>query len=73
MFKTDNQEVLSTVLQAFSAVTEDTYGSYAFEAGYLQSVIISILPDLPKRKQTELIQDMVRAVKKQAQIEKETV
>ena len=65
MWTTDNQDTLNIVLKAFSEAAHKNYGGHAFEAGYLQSVIISILPDLPKRKQKVLIDDMVRAAQKQ--------
>jgi hypothetical protein len=65
MWTTDNQDTMSLVLKAFSDAARRNYDSHAFEAGYLQSVIISILPDLPKRKQKVLINDMIRAAQKQ--------
>jgi hypothetical protein len=69
---------MSDVLRAFSEAARRNYGSHSFEAGYLQSVIISILPQLPKRQQKVLIEDMVRAAQRQEQeivkkIMKETV
>lgn len=78
MWTTENQDTMSLVLRAFSDAARRNYDGHAFEAGYLQSVIISILPDLPKRKQKVLIDDMVRAAQKQEQeiinkIIKETV
>ena len=78
MWTTDNQDTLNIVLKAFSEAAHKNYNGHAFEAGYLQSVIISILPDLPKRKQKVLIDDMVRAAQKQereviAKMNKETV
>jgi hypothetical protein len=65
MWTTDNQDTMSLVLKAFSDAARRNYDSHAFEAGYLESVIISILPDLPKRKQKALINDMIRAAQKQ--------
>jgi hypothetical protein len=65
MWTTDNQDTMSIVLKAFSDAARRNYDSHSFEAGYLQSVIISILPDLPKRKQKVLINDMIRAAQKQ--------
>ena len=65
MWTTDNQDTMSDVLRAFSEAAKQNYGTHAFEAGYLQSVIVSILPDLPKRLQKRLIEDMVRATQKQ--------
>lgn len=78
MWTTENQDTMSDVLRAFSEAARKNYGSHSFEAGYLQSVIISILPQLPKRQQKVLIEDMVRAAQRQEQevvkkIMKETV
>jgi len=56
---------MSVVLRAFSEAARKNYGAHSFEAGYLQSVIISVLPSLPKRQQKILIDDMVRATQKQ--------
>jgi hypothetical protein len=65
MWTTENQDTMSLVLRAFSEAANKNYSGHAFEAGYLQSVIVSILPQLPKRAQKVLIEDMVRAAKKQ--------
>ena len=78
MWTTENQDTMSIVLRAFSEAARKNYDGHAFEAGYLQSVIISLVPLLPKRQQKVLIDDMVRAAQKQEQevvkkIMKETV
>jgi len=65
MWTTDNQDTLSLVLRSFSEAAHKNYGSHSYESGYLQSVIISLVPLLPKRQQKVLIEDMVRAAKKQ--------
>ncbi len=65
MWTTENQDTLGIVLRAFSEAANKNYGGHAFEAGYLQSVIISLVPMLPKRQQKVLIDDMVRAAQKQ--------
>ena len=65
MWTSENQDTLNIVLKAFSEAAHKNYGSHAYEAGYLQSVIISLVPVLPKRQQKILIEDMVRAAKKQ--------
>ena len=65
MWTTENQDTMSLVLRAFSEAARKNYDGHAFEAGYLQSVIISLVPLLPKRQQKVLIEDMVRAAKKQ--------
>lgn len=67
MWTTENQDTMSLVLRAFSEAARKNYDGHAFEAGYLQSVIISLVPLLPKRQQKVLIEDMVRAAKKQEQ------
>ena len=78
MWTTDNQDTMSVVLRAFSEAARKNYDGHAFEAGYLQSVITSMVPFLPKRVQKTFIEDMVRAAKKQEQqytdkLAKETV
>ena len=78
MWTTDNQDTMNDVLRAFSEAARANYGSHAFEAGYLQSVITSLVPLLPKRQQRVLIEDMIRATQKQerdvvAKMIKETV
>ena len=65
MWTTENQDTMSLVLRAFSEAANKNYNGHAFEAGYLQSVIVSLVPLLPKRQQKVLIEDMVRAAKKQ--------
>jgi hypothetical protein len=67
MWTTENQDTMSLVLRAFSEAAHKNYGTHSFEAGYLQSVIVSLVPLLPKRQQKVLIEDMVRAAKKQEQ------
>ena len=67
MWTTENQDTMKIVLRAFSEAARKNYNGHAFEAGYLQSVIISLVPLLPKRQQKVLIEDMVRAAKKQEQ------
>ena len=67
MWTTDNQDTMQVVLRAFSESARKTYDSHAFEAGYLQSVIVGMMPLLPKKAQKIFIEDMVRAAKKQEQ------
>ncbi len=64
MWTTDNQDTMRDVLKAFSEAARARYDTMAFEAGYLESVIVSVLPDMPKRKQKALIEDMVRATQR---------
>jgi hypothetical protein len=65
LIKQDNQNALYDALQSFSVAARMNYDSHAFEAGYLQSTLVSILPLLPKREQKVLIDDMIRAAQKQ--------
>ena len=65
MWTTENQDTLNIVLKAFSEAARKNYNGHAFEAGYLQSVVISLVPLLPKKQQKILIEDMVRATQKQ--------
>lgn len=65
MWTTENQDTLNDVLKAFSQAAHQNYGDHAFEAGYLQSTLISVLPLLPKRQQKVLIEDMIRAAQRQ--------
>ena len=78
LFTTENQDTMKIVLRAFGEATHRNYGSHSFEAGYLESVVVEMLPHLPKRMQKVFIEDMVRATKKQEQqviekMNKETV
>jgi hypothetical protein len=65
MWTTENQDTMQVVLRAFSDAAYKNYDGHAFEAGYLQSLVISMLPMVPKRMQKAFIDDMVRAAKKQ--------
>ena len=67
MWTTENQDTLQDVLKAFgnaSRTSHDSPYSYAYEAGYLGSVIVSLVPLLPKREQKRLIEDMIRATQR---------
>jgi hypothetical protein len=70
MWTTDNQDTMQVVLKAFSEAARQNYDGHAFEAGYLQSVVVSMMPHLPKRVQKVFIDDMVRATQRQ---EKEVI
>ena len=65
MWTTDNQDTMQVVLKAFSEAARKNYDGHAFEAGYLQSVVVSMMPHLPKRVQKVFIDDMVRAAQRQ--------
>jgi hypothetical protein len=70
MWTTDNQDTMKIVLKAFGEASHQNYGSHSFSAGYLESVVVQMLPSLPKRVQKMFIDDMVRATQKQ---EKEVI
>ena len=71
LFTTENQDTMKIVLRAFSDAAGRNYpgfpgcSNHAFEAGYLQSMVVEMLPYLPKRLQKVFIDDMVRATQKQ--------
>ena len=66
MWTTHNQDTMKIVLKAFGEASNKNYnGSYAFQAGYLESLVIQMLPSLPKRVQKQFIDDMVRATQRQ--------
>lgn len=65
MWTTENQDTMKIVLRAFGEASHKNYGSHSFEAGYLESMVVEMLPFLPKRLQKTFIEDMVRATKKQ--------
>ena len=67
MWTTDNQDTFAIVLKAFSDAAYKNYGSNAFEAGYLQSLAVQMIAQMPKKMQKVFIEDMVRATKKQEQ------
>ena len=64
LFTTENQDTMKIVLKAFGEAVHKNYGSHSFEAGYLESVVVEMLPHLPKRMQKVFIEDMVRATQK---------
>ena len=69
MWTTENQDTLSDVLKAFSkAAHQRFHHSHAYEAGYLQSVLVHYIQHLPKRVQKQLIADMVEATQKQERV-----
>lgn len=70
LFTSENQDTMKIVLKAFGEAVHKNYGSHSFEAGYLESVVVEMLPHLPKRVQKVFINDMIRATQKQ---EKEVI
>lgn len=67
MWTTDSQDTMKIVLRAFGDASHKNYGSHSFEAGYLESLVVQMLPFMPKRVQKSFVEDMVRATKKQEQ------
>lgn len=65
MWTTENQDTLADVLKGFSKAAYMNYNDHAFEAGYLQSLAVQMLKEMPKRQQKAVIEDMVRATQKQ--------
>lgn len=65
MFRTQNQETFALVLKAFSEAAHKNYGSHAYEAGYLQSLCVQLLGQMPKKYQQAWINDIVSAAQKQ--------
>lgn len=75
MWTTENQDTMKAVLKEFSEAARLAYPaqpghpeSYAFEAGYLQSLVIEMFGHLSKQKQKMYIEDMVRATQKQERL-----
>ena len=68
MWTTPNQDSLNIVLKKFSEAAHQRYHhSHAYEAGYLQRVLVHYIQHLPKRIQKQLIADMVEATRRQEQ------
>ena len=65
LFTSENQDTMKIVLKAFGEAVHKNYGSHSFEAGYLESVVVEMLPHLPKRVQKVFINDMIHATQKQ--------
>ncbi len=69
MFDT-NQDTMRIVLKAFNDAAQKNYGSFAYSAGYMESMVLRMLPSLPKRMQKIFIDEMIRATAAQ---EKEVI
>lgn len=75
MWTTENQDTMKAVLKEFSEAARLAYPplpgqneSHAFEAGYLQSLVITMLPHLTKKMQKLFIDDMIRATQRQEKL-----
>ena len=64
LWTTENQDTMKVVLKAFGEATHKNYGSHSYEAGYLESLVVEMLPFVPKRMQKVFINDIVRATQK---------
>jgi hypothetical protein len=78
MWTTDSQDTMKIVLRAFGDASHRNYGSHSFAAGYLESLVVQMMPFMPKRVQKSFVEDLVRATKRQEQevvnkLSKETV
>lgn len=67
MWTTEQQDTMKIVLRAFGDASLRNYGSHSFEAGYLESMIVQMMPFMPKRVQKAFVEDVVRAAQKQEQ------
>lgn len=75
LWTTENQDTMKAVLNEFSKAARLAYPplpgqveSHAFEAGYLQSLVITMLPHLTKKMQKLFIDDMIRATQRQEKL-----
>ena len=65
-----NQDTMKIVLKAFNDAAYKRYDNHSYSAGYLESVIVEMLPRTPKRYQKALIQSMVSVTQR---LEKEII
>ena len=55
MYDTQNQQAFESVLNEFVKVHHELDGNHAYAAGFLVSMAVEMLNDMPKRKQKEII------------------
>lgn len=60
MFSTERQVEFKAELKQMSADKYEEYASYAYSAGYMESMLVDMLALLPKRRQAEFIQQVKR-------------
>lgn len=60
MWTTNNQSEMQDLLKIFGQDNREIYGDHAYSAGFLESMIVQMLPYLPKRVQKDFIADMQR-------------
>ena len=70
MWTTMNQDAMKDVLKAFNDAAYANYGNHSYGAGYLESLVVDMLPHCPKRYQKALIQSMIAVTERQ---EKEAI
>jgi hypothetical protein len=46
---------IRTIVNEFSKRTHEQSGSYAYSAGYLESMIVGLIADAPRHKQVECL------------------
>jgi len=68
MFHTDNQVEFKEVLRKFTDASYKNHGSYAYAAGYLESMAVQMLAFLNKREQKGFIDSMKDVAKKQREM-----
>lgn len=74
MWTTANQDEIQAKLDKFAQDTYDLYGSHSFAMGYLMSMIVDMLAQMPKTKQKQTMADMDRVLARIAlQMEKSDV
>lgn len=51
-------ELIRATLNDFADASYHKYGSHSHAAGYMQSMLVGLIADLPKHKQAELMQQL---------------
>jgi len=52
---------IRTIVNEFSKRTHEQSGSYAYSAGYLESMIVGLIADAPRHKQVECLASLQSA------------
>jgi len=66
------KEEINEVLNEFGEVTYEHWGSYAYSAGALQMQLSTLLADMPRYKQAEVLSNLKALTEKYSK-QKETV
>jgi hypothetical protein len=53
------------VMRQFSDAAHKNYGSYAYVAGYLESQVVSLIMELPKKRREAVREEIVRMAERQ--------